>query len=298
MGPYVSPILPGVLSIHEVGYTALVGSAFETAHTLEEAVPRVDELIRSFHYFSTELPSLVRHLVTLTEEDAAALTPFADARVYVNASGVDVDDEPESIPLGPGGAPILSYAGNFQHPPNTRAVTFFAEKVMPLLLERFPSAELRVYGSKMSNEIRALDGKNGVRVLGFVEDLRAALRESTAMVAPLFTGTGMRIKVMEALGAGALVIGTDLSIRGTGLVDGAHFLRANTAAEFVGAICQAVEQPDLALSIARAGQELVGTTHSWEAAARRREAIWFAALADGARDAQEPTTATGLGADP
>ncbi len=283
MGPYVVPGIPSVLTIYETGYTALLNSAFERATASESVVGHLDQLLRSFHYFTTELPSICRQLVNLTEEDASAISTYSDASVYVNPAGVEVDDLPVRHGRIRHAAPVLAYVGNFQHPPNARAVTFFAKEVMPELVRRYPGAEFRVYGSRINAEVSGLHGRNGVRVEGFVDDLRSALREVTAMVAPIFTGTGIRIKVLEAFGAGALVIGTDLSVRGIAVVDGQHFLRANTAAEFVRAVSRAFESSSEAAAIARAGRELVAQGHSWEAVARRREAIWQATLADANR---------------
>jgi glycosyltransferase involved in cell wall biosynthesis len=279
MGPYVVPNVPSALTVHELGYTALLNTAFEEARPVETAVRDLDRLIRSFHYFTSELPSICNHLITLTEEDASAITTFSDAHVYTNSGGVEVDEGATRQPEHATG-PVLAFVGNFQHPPNVRATKFFAQEVMPLLRRRYPSAEFLVYGSRISPSVRELDGDNGVKVVGFVDNLRARLRGATAMVAPLFTGTGQRIKVLEALGAGALVIGTDLSVRGLGAVDGEHFYRANSPHEFVEAISRAFEYPDEAASIARAGQDFVARRHGWDAAVRRREAIWFAALGD------------------
>jgi glycosyltransferase involved in cell wall biosynthesis len=279
MGPYVIRGVPSVLTVLETGYTALLNTLFQRASESQASIGDLDQFIRSFHYYTSELPTLCRHLVNLTKEDADAIAAFSDAHVYVNHAGVDVDVE-ELRPERQRRAPILAYVGNFQHPPNGRAVTFFATQVMPELLRRYPGAQLRVYGSRISAEVSELDGRNGVRVEGFVEDLHTALRDATAMVAPLFTGTGMRIKVLEAFGAGALVIGTDLSVRGIPVVDGQHFYRANTAGEFARAVSRAFESPNEAASVARAGRDLVGSTYSWDAVARRQEAIWQSILTE------------------
>ncbi len=279
MGPYVIPGVPSVLTVLETGYTALLNTVFERASESQASIGELDQFLRSFHYFTSELPAICRHVVNLTEEDAAAISTFADANVYVNHAGVDVYDE-EPRPSRHRRAPVLAYVGNFQHPPNARAVTFFAKQVMPELVRRYPGAELRVYGSRISADVSDLDGHDGVRVEGFVEDLRSALRDATAMVAPLFTGTGMRIKVLEAFGAGALVIGTDLSVRGMPVVDGQHFYRANTAGEFVRAVSRAFESPNEAAAVAKAGRDLIAAGYSWDAVARRQEAIWQSALTD------------------
>jgi glycosyltransferase involved in cell wall biosynthesis len=288
MGPYVVPGVPSVLTILEVGYTAILNSAFAEARPAGAVLRDLDRLIRSFHYFTTELPTICNHLVTLTEEDAAAIATFSDVHVCANPAGAEVDEAPSGAARKHHDSPILAYVGNFQHPPNVHAAVFFAEEVMPRLLRRYPAAAFRIYGARLSNEVRALGGKDGVQVVGFVDDVRSALRSATALVAPIFTGSGMRIKVIEALGAGALVVGTDLGVRGLDVVDGKHFYRANTADEFVHAIVRATEHPGEAAAIAKAGRDLVVRSHSWEAAVRRREAIWFSALSDAQQTANVP----------
>src|SRR5204863_78432 len=136
MGPYVVPGIPSALTIVELGYTALVNSAFEEARPVESAVRDLDKLIRSFHYFTSELPSICNHLITLTEEDAAGVSTFSDAHVYTNSGGVDVDEGVAREAPERAVGPVLSFVGNFQHPPNARAAEFFADEVMPLLLRR------------------------------------------------------------------------------------------------------------------------------------------------------------------
>jgi glycosyltransferase involved in cell wall biosynthesis len=294
MGPYVVPGVPSVLTVHETGYTSLLSSAFGSPRSVESTVADLDNLVRDFHYFTSGLPSLCNNLVTLTEEDACAITAFSDARVYTNPGGVEIDEAKARVAGEHAAPPVLAYVGSFQHPPNARAALFFATEVMPELRLQYPGAEFRVYGTRVPPELNDLDGKHGVRVLGFVEDLRGALRSATALVAPIFTGTGMRMKVLEALGAGALVVGTDLAMRGLAAIDRRHFYRANTATEFVRAIEHVVEHPAEAQAIARAGQALVAATHSWESVVRRRAAIWHSVVhaAEGEVPLSEPGQAT------
>ncbi|MBM4364547.1 MAG: glycosyltransferase, partial [Deltaproteobacteria bacterium] len=278
MAPYVVSGLPSVLTVHEAGYTAILNTRFARARDAVLAVPDLDELLRSFHFLTDALPALCPALVTLTDEDAAALAPYTDVPLYTSPVGVARGPAPKARHRDRA-APRLVYVGNFQHPPNIHAVRFLAAEVMPLLRRRYPDAELRIHGTRIPAEVSALHGQGGIRVLGFAPELGRELRRATALVAPLFTGTGMRVKVAEALGAGALVIGTDLALRGIEAVPGRHFLRAHTPAEFVEQIARAFDDPSLALEIAERGQRLAAERHGWDAAVRARESIWWAVVA-------------------
>jgi glycosyltransferase involved in cell wall biosynthesis len=292
LGPYVIPGVPSVFTVHEMGYTALLNSAFRKARALDTVLPELDRLIRTFYYNTCELPALSPRLMTLTPEDADALTRFSPtATVYTSPTGVDVDHFAEAAEVAPDpeDPPAIVYVGNFQHPPNIVAVTFFAREIMPLVRRSHPKAEFHVIGSRAPSEIRELDGENGVRVIGFVEDLRPWLSGAAAYVAPLFTGTGMRIKVLEALAAGVPFIGTDLSVRGLPLEDNVHYLAANDIAGFVRAVSFAIEHPTAARAIARRAATLVGERFSWEAAVQQRDAIWQTVVAA----SREATTSSG-----
>jgi glycosyltransferase involved in cell wall biosynthesis len=282
LGPYVVSGFPSVLTIHEMGYTALLTSAFREASTADEAFAGLDEFIRLLHYNVCELPRLTPNLITLTAEDANALKRFnASANLYTSPTGVDINYFAEVARLrdadeSPSGPPTLVYVGNYQHPPNVHAVLFFAKEVMPTLRQRHPDLEFHVMGTRAPAEIKALDGVDGVRLLGFVEDLRPAFARALAYVAPLTTGTGMRIKVAEALAAGLPLVATRLATRGLALEDGVHFLEAEGAPSFVRAINRVIERCAEATAIARRGQDLVRRHHGWDAAVQRRNDIWHA----------------------
>jgi glycosyltransferase involved in cell wall biosynthesis len=277
MAPYIVPGPPAVFTVHELGYTSVLNTGFRQRLSRSQFVATLDRLIRSFYLDAIAIPAACPNVVTLAEEDAAALSSMCpDIQVLTSPGGIDVmsgrgaeDDEPSST-----GAPVLMFLGNFRHTPNVHAVEYFVQKVMPLVRRIYPSAEFRIYGPHTPGAISALDGREGVRIMGFVDDLSTHFRRATAMVAPIFTGTGQRIKVLEALGAGALLIGTDLSVRSMPLAEGVHYYRANTPDEFAQAIVRAHESPAEARAVARAGQALMAERFSWDAAASIREAIW------------------------
>lgn len=277
MGLYVVPSVPSVLTVHEVGHTAIASSAFRSVRSLDDAIGDLDNFVRNFHYVTHDLPSLCPHLITLTQEDAFAISRFSpNARVYSNPGGVSVDAT--RSPILQVASPAIAYVGNYQHPPNVDAALFLAEQVMPELRVRFPDIKLRLYGPGAPARIQALDGQGGIVVEGFVNDLRDRLRQATAVVAPIFTGAGQRIKVLDAFGAGALVVATDLAMRGLDLKDGEQYYRANSAREFVQCLERVMSDPEQAARVASAGQARAAEAHGWAASVERREAIWMEAL--------------------
>jgi len=242
-------------------------------------LPELERLLRTFHYNTVYLPSLCPYLITLTEADANGIGTYnPEARVFVNSPGVDAaflrpprdTDRPE--------APSVVYIGNYHHPPNVYAARFFVHEVMPKLRQRHPSLTFRLVGSNVVPQIAELDGVNGTRVIGLVEDLRPELWQASACVAPIFTGTGMRLKVLEALASGTPLVSTELGVRGLLLQDGKHFLQATTPQQFADAVSRLLADPTQARAIGKEGRKFVEREHDWERAARVRENVWLSAL--------------------
>jgi glycosyltransferase involved in cell wall biosynthesis len=96
--------------------------------------------------------------------------------------------------------------------------------VLPELLRRRPEARLRIIGRGASPELVALAGtfRGSVSLEGYVEDLDKALSGACALLMPLRFGSGVKIKVIEALARGLPVVTTPLGAEGlpTGAAEG------------------------------------------------------------------------------
>ena len=90
----------------------------------------------------------------------------------------------------------------------------------------------------------------------------------------------MRVKLLETMGAGAPLIGTDLAMHGIGAVDGRHYFRAESAAQFVEASCRCIEHPDEAEKVGKRAAALIAEKHTYEKGAEEREAIWYRVIED------------------
>ena len=87
----------------------------------------------------------------------------------------------------------IAFLGGFGHPPNAIAVTYFLERVMPLLRTRLPGMRFVVYGSGVPKEFRALEADDVV-IKGFVKDVRDVYDSCRVFVAPLLTGAGLKAR--------------------------------------------------------------------------------------------------------
>ena len=128
----------------------------------------------------------------------------------------------------------LLFVGTLTWEPNNHGICWFVKNVMPLLNEK---AELTIVGRNPSKELTTLCEKNtAVKILGFVDNLDKVYDDCDVMIAPIFIGSGQKVKVMEAFSRGCPVISTDFAVKGIPHTDGEDVIIANNAEEFVVAV--------------------------------------------------------------
>ncbi len=274
-----TPAVPSVLVVHEMPTAAKRTTYFKNP-SIATHVDQLRDYLKTAYFLAETVPAEIDHLITLTESDAGELLELGPrASVYVNKIGVDCGDLAPPEGREPAGdAPTLVFLGNFRHTPNQQAALDFGTRVMPRVHQRHRQARFLVIGGFVPEALRALDGHHGTEILGFVDDFRPYLWDATAFVAPLTTGAGMRVKVLEALACGAPVVATPLAMEGLEATAGRHYLEAETAGEVAEACCRLIRDRSLRRELGREGLALARSTHDWPVRVREREAIWQQAI--------------------
>lgn len=176
----------------------------------------------------------------------------------------------------------ILWLGSFGWPPNLEGMVWFLEVVWPALLEKLRGRmRLEIAGSNPPGAIRSHHDGASVVVHGYVEDLEALKSRSQIMIAPLLTGSGVRVKVVEGLAAGIPVVATSKGAEGLSAVPGRDLLIADSVGEFVETLERAVESPDLRQRLSRAGQDYVRSTHDPRAVADIKRRAILDALSSG-----------------
>jgi len=157
------------------------------------------------------------------------------------------------------------YMGDYKYFPNTDAVLYFAEEILPRVRQRRGDFQLMLLGKDAPREILSLhnDPTTAVTVAGLVPDTRPYLQSSAMFVCPLRSGSGTRFKLMEALACGCPVVSTTIGAEGLDAVDGEHMLLRDTPQSFADAILELLENPQRGEAIGRKGREWVVNHHAW-----------------------------------
>ena len=116
----------------------------------------------------------------------------------------------------------LLFVGGFAHPPNADAVLWFAREIFPLIRRELPDVKFYVAGSKVTDEIKALEEtEGGIIIKGFVseEELAQLYGQCRVVVVPLRYGAGVKGKVVEAIYNGAPIVTTSTGAEGIPFAD-------------------------------------------------------------------------------
>lgn len=197
-----------------------------------------------------------------------AARPEMPTAVVPNA--VDTDYfHPRATSADPEG---MVFVASLSYRPNTDAVVWFTDQVLPRVRRARPGAVLTVVGKGTPAWLRRLEGP-GVVVTGAVDDVRPHLERASVVVAPLRVGSGTRLKVLEGLSTAKPVVSTTLGAEGLDVTDGEHLLLADDPAEMADAILRVMADEALAARLGAAGRALVLERYGWAGAAARLEAF-------------------------
>jgi GT2 family glycosyltransferase/glycosyltransferase involved in cell wall biosynthesis len=165
-----------------------------------------------------------------------------------------------------GRAPLtMLFLGSWRHDPNRIAVDWFVRQVLPLILAQEPQAKLVIVGSDPPPEHTYADHAAHMEMLGYVEDIREPLARYAIFVCPILSGSGVRVKLLEAFAAGIPVVSTKVGAEGLAVEDGEFCALADAPAEFAARVVALLRDPERAAAMAeRARAEVVA---QWDMAA-------------------------------
>ena len=162
--------------------------------------------------------------------------------------------------------PRLIFTGQMDYPPNVAAAVRAAERIMPLIREAYPAASFHIVGRNPADSVKQLDGVNGTRVWGSVDDIRPWLKGAEIALIPLEIGRGVQNKVLEAMAMCLPTVLTPAAATGIPATDLTHFLIADSDADLGLAVRRLIADPAWARELGHEGRAFVVDQFSWASA--------------------------------
>lgn len=216
-------------------------------------------------------------VVGVTEADAAQLAAIGGRPTCVVSNGVDTRGfaavQPDAA------SQRVLFVGNYEYAPNVDAVGWALDEVWPRLWALNPQARFVVCGHALPEAWRQRWPDPRIDWRGYVPSLPEVQSQSAVFMAPLRSGGGSKLKVLEALAAGLPVVSTREGLSGLDVQDGVQACVADTAQAMAQAIAGLLAQPERALALGRAARQHVQQRFDWDAAASQLEAAYATLLA-------------------
>ncbi len=231
----------------------------DTASTLGRMYSRVQW--RRLERFEGAVVRGSRLTLAVSDHDANQLIalggPAANVRVIPNA--IDVSAYPFRPLSDPRPTNVL-FVGKLDFRPNAAAVAWFIQEVLPGV----PEARLFAVGAAPPAWLVAAGQHDDrVAVTGYVPDERPYFARCAALVLPVQTGGGSRLKALVAMASGVPIVSTRLGMEGLEAEPDVHFLQADSAEQWVGSVRRLLSDAALRQQLACNARALVEQRYTW-----------------------------------
>jgi glycosyltransferase involved in cell wall biosynthesis len=208
-------------------------------------------------------------VLVVSEEDKAVLCDLDASLTNVECVPIGVDvDHFQPVHRVTGANNMLS-VGTMYWPPNVDSMLYFCRDIMPLVSEQIADCSLTIAGQRPVDSIRALAADRRIEVTGYVDDERELAANCGVFIVPLRSGSGVRVKILNALAMGLPVVSTSIGAEGLAVRSGEHLMIADSPAEFAKAVVEVLRDRELADHLGSNGRKLVCEKYSWERVGER-----------------------------
>jgi GT2 family glycosyltransferase len=278
MGQYAEEFgqIVNILFEHDV-YFQSIGRALAKPGNPLGKIPAAYEYLRALRYELTMLPHMDR-IQMCSRANESYLAEFAPELRPKMQSGLRAGIDTTRYRYETTGREpdTLLFLGSFRHIPNREALTWFLQHAWPLIAGGRPGVKLVIIGSDPPPR-HSLPNVGDIELIGYVDDVRDALARYAVFICPILTGSGVRVKLLEAYAAGIPVVSTTVGAEGLANHDGDTCALADTPAAFAERTLALLADPAYAAALAeRARAEVV---NHWDMATITRQ------LADSYREA-------------
>lgn len=162
-------------------------------------------------------------LVTVNEMSYKGKTAYIPAGVSISGISAEVDYK------------SVYHIGSMEWLPNQEAMKWFKESVWPLVVQKDQAIQFYMGGKNMPETFRSYE-QGHFHVMGEITNLDEFVSDKSILAVPLKSGSGIRIKTLEAMVAGKAVVSTSIGAGGLEIKSGKHCLIADTPEAFAEAL--------------------------------------------------------------
>jgi len=249
-GLYVCPYIPVIrrYSDAKIVYRAhnIEHEIWERTALLSRGLKRlyIQILAKRIKTFEKSYLNQYDLLVPITERDGIIINQLGNKKPsFVSPTGIDTKVLiPHSKNLE---HPSLFHIGSLEWGPNQEGLIWFIERCWPKIRERFPNLKFYIAGRRAPEWLIKRFTVPNIVFEGEVPDAYEFMNSKSIMIVPLFSGSGMRIKIIEGMALGKPIVTTPIGTEGISTVSGKNILIADNEQEFIVNIERLITDPEL-----------------------------------------------------
>lgn len=207
----------------------------------------LQKLSTQLRNFEIEVIGKVDGIITITKNDSLWFESMCNTPTTNVPFGINVSGEFEKKPYN-----RVFHFGSMDWKPNIEGVNWLIKVVWPKVREENNEAQLILAGRNMPSEIIS-NFELGIEVVGEVSSSDEFLNSGGIATVPILSGSGMRVKAIEAMSKGLPVVGTSLGLTGIGAVNNENSIVADSPNDFANAILHLLNSDEKANEIAQSG---------------------------------------------
>ncbi|MCF6169483.1 MAG: glycosyltransferase family 4 protein [Bacteroidales bacterium] len=261
MSPYIETIRKYskakiVLRAHNIEHLIWQRITESTKNPFKKAY--LGHLARTLRNYEAGILNSYDGIVPISEQDAGYFTENSSTPVLAVSFGIN----PENMETGQD-LPVenaLFHIGSMNWIPNEEGIRWFLDEVWPLVNANLPDLKVYLAGREMPDWLVKLKTPNVV-VVGEVPDAGQFILSKTISIAPLFSGSGIRIKIIESMALGKAVVSTKVGAEGIHYTDGQNIMIADTAEDFYRTVKSLYENPSRSKEIGSNARQLILEKH-------------------------------------
>lgn len=214
----------------------------------------LNHLVRTLREYELNAINKVDGIAAITYRDAAFFRGETAVPVIDIPYGVNPDEFTPCYEVN--AKPTLYHIGSMNWMPNEEGIRWFIKNVWDKLQEREPNIKLNLAGRHTPKWLMTLKKKN-IKVWGEVPDAKEFIKNNDIAIVPLLSGSGIRIKIIEAMAMGKTVITTMIGAEGIQYSEYNNIIIADNPTKIVETICRITKDPEEIRRIGRNARKLI-----------------------------------------
>lgn len=253
---------PQVITDHDVSYMKCSRMAKQQKNILAKLFYYFESI--KLKYFERKIIGKIDLCITVSESDKINLHRInKSANLFVIENGVDTDEF--NIDNNHSVATNLLWIGGFSNISNKESIKHYIENIHRLVNSSNPEVKLDIIGGGDTEYVKKLSQHDdSINVLGYVEDIQSYAEKSGIFIAPITSGGGTKLKVIEAMAFGKAIVTTSIGCEGISGTDGKEYVVADTADEFAKAIIHLINNDDLRFQLGNNARKFVKKQYDWK----------------------------------